>query len=239
MSWSPYAGPGMGGIFFGGSGQYVNGADGIWGVPSYGPTRKMDGRAGVFEGNVLVMGNLHVSGHKSFVIDHPVRPAEQLLTHACVESSELLTIYSGNAVMNTKGRASVRLPKWFEALNQDFRYQLTATGAAAPVFIEQEIQNCRFVIASGRPHMKVSWQITAVRHDAYAKIEPLEVETKKAKRERGFYVHPAAFKQQERKGLQWANHPEVMRQIAERRSEFAKGEHQNSRKGQAKKQRSS
>jgi hypothetical protein len=218
VSYSPAASPGMGGMFFGGYAQYLTGADGIWGVPGYGPTSKHDGRAGVFEGNVLVMGNLHVSGNKSFRIDHPVRPAEELLIHACVESSEMLTVYSGNIVLGRNGRGIVTLPEWFEALNTDFRYQLTPIGVAASLFIEQEIKDEKFVIAGGRPEMKVSWQITAVRHDRQAQAEPLEVEIKKQKHERGFYVHPEAFNEGFKKSLHWASYPEIMKQVAERRA---------------------
>ncbi|HEX4020565.1 MAG TPA: hypothetical protein VHX63_05435 [Acidobacteriaceae bacterium] len=215
-SWSAAAAPGMGGLFFGGDGQYMNGSDGIWGVPGYGPSRKQDGRAGVFEGDVLVMGKLHVSGHKSFRIDHPVRPAEELLIHACVESSELLTIYSGNTALDKNGRGVVTLPDWFEALNTDFRYQLTSIGAAAPLFIEQEIKDGKFVIAGGSQDLKVSWQITAIRHDHHAQAEPLEVEIKKQKHERGFYVHPEAFNEDFKKGLHWATYPAIMKDIADR-----------------------
>jgi len=41
--------------------------------------------------------------------------------------------------------------------------------------------------------MKVSWQVTAVRHDAYAKAHPLVVEVKKSDAERGHYLHPDAY----------------------------------------------
>ena len=216
-SYSYNASPGMGGMFFGGTSQYNVGYDGLWGIPGYGPTNKDDGRAGVFEGNVLITGSLHVSGHKSFRIDHPVRPAEEMLEHACVESSELLTIYSGNVVLGPNGQGTVHLPDWFESLNTDFRYQLTPVGVAAPVFISEEICQGRFSIGGGHPGMKVSWQITAVRHDPQAKLDPLQVEVRKEKKTQGFYVHPHAYGLDERKGLHWATHPAVMKRIAQHR----------------------
>jgi hypothetical protein len=41
-------------------------------------------------------------------------------------------LYDGVATLDGKGRAVVRLPNWFEALNAEFRYQLTAIGRPAP-----------------------------------------------------------------------------------------------------------
>ncbi len=75
-----------------------------------------------------------------------------------------MNIYTGNAILDNSGEAVVSLPKWFEALNADFRYQLTAIGAAAPnLHVAQEIANHQFSIGGGAPGMKVSWQVTGVR----------------------------------------------------------------------------
>ena len=41
-------------------------------------------------------------------------------------------IYDGVADLDAHGRAEVVLPDWFEALNENYRYQLTPIGAAAP-----------------------------------------------------------------------------------------------------------
>ena len=84
--------------------------------------------------------------------------------------------------LDRKGQAVVDLPEWFEALNGDFRYQLTTIGRPASVFIAQEIQNHQFKIAGGRAGMKVSWQVTGVRHDAWAQAHSLQVEEEKAQR---------------------------------------------------------
>ncbi|MBX3032029.1 MAG: hypothetical protein KF809_17935, partial [Chloroflexi bacterium] len=83
------------------------------------------------------LGVLHVAGHLSkssgsFLIDHPLDPANRYLAHSFVESPDMLNVYSGTVTLNGKGRATVRLPRYFEALNADHRYQLTAIGAAAP-----------------------------------------------------------------------------------------------------------
>lgn len=95
-------------------------------------TNCTNGLAGSFTGDVSVTGNLNVSGRKHFKIDHPLDPAKKYLYHASLESSEVLNFYSGNATLDANGETTVQLPNWFEALNRDFRYQLTAIGAAAP-----------------------------------------------------------------------------------------------------------
>jgi hypothetical protein len=43
----------------------------------------------------------------------------------------------------------------------------------------------------GKPGLKVSWQVTGVRQDAWAKAHPVAVEEKKP--ERGYYVHPELY----------------------------------------------
>jgi len=146
-----------------------------------------------FGGNLTLNGTLTAAA-KNFRIDHPLDPKNKYLSHTSVESSEMMNIYTGNAMLDYGGEAVVSLPKWFESLNADFRYQLTAIGAAAPnLHIAQEIANHQFSIAGGAPGMKVSWQVTGVRHDAYAKAHPLVVEVKKSEKERGHYLNPDAY----------------------------------------------
>jgi hypothetical protein len=146
-----------------------------------------------FAGDLTLNGTLTAAA-KNFKIDHPLDPTNKYLSHTSVESSEMMNIYTGNAILDNSGEALVSLPKWFEALNADFRYQLTAIGAAAPnLHVAQEIAHHQFIIAGGAPGMKVSWQVTGVRHDAYAKAHPLVVEVKKSDRERGHYLNPDAF----------------------------------------------
>src|SRR5581483_4488123 len=111
-----------------------------------------------------------------FQIDHPLDPANKYLTHACIESSERLNVYSGNVTTDGAGRANVLLPDWLEALNEDFRYQLTVIGQFAQAIVAQEIAHGQFAIQTDKPFVKVSWQVTGVRKDAYAKAHPLPVE---------------------------------------------------------------
>ena len=69
-------------------------------------------------------------------------------------------IYDGVAVLDADGEAVIQLPDWFQALNRDFRYQLTCIGGFAPVYISQEVSNNQFSIAGGKAGMRVSWQVT-------------------------------------------------------------------------------
>ena len=131
----------------------------------------------------------------SFKIDHPLDPENKTLSHSFVESLDMKNIYDGVVTLNRRGEASISLPNYFEALNRDFRYQLTCIGGFAPVFIAEEIKNNRFKIAGGKANMKVSWQITGIRHDAYANAHRIPVEEDKPATERGTYLHPDVFKQ--------------------------------------------
>lgn len=145
--------------------------------------------AGAFLGDVLVQGTLSTSG-KAFRIDHPLDPANRYLSHASVESPEQLTVYSGDLVTDHEGRGEVALPDYFEALNRDFRYQLTVVGNFAQAVIDREIQSNRFSVRTDKPGVKVCWQVTGTRDDAYARYRPLQVEEDKPEAERGRYLHP-------------------------------------------------
>ena len=169
--------------------------------------------AGFFSGNLSVAGTLLKSAG-SFKIDHPLDPANKYLLHSFVESPDMMNIYNGVVLLDANGEAWVDMPEWFEALNSDFRYQLTAIGAPAPgLYVAEEVSGNRFEIAGGKPGGKVSWQVTGIRQDAYAKQHRIPVEEEKPQSEKGFYVHPDLFGQPKEKSLPWAHHPEQMRQL--------------------------
>jgi hypothetical protein len=169
--------------------------------------------AGYFQGNVDVSGTLSKTAG-SFKIDHPLDPANKYLLHSFVESPDMKNVYDGVVLLDASGEAWIDLPEWFETLNSDFRYQLTAMGAPAPgLYIAEEISGNRFKIAGGKPGGKVSWQVTGIRQDAYAKAHRIQVEEEKPQTERGFYLHPELFGQPKEKGIEWAHHPELMRQL--------------------------
>lgn len=161
------------------------------------------GYAGYFYGNVFVKGTLSKAGG-SFKIDHPLDPANKYLSHSFVESPDMKNIYDGVVTLDSKGEAVVALPDWFEPLNQDFRYQLTAIGAPGPnLYIAKEIQGNSFSIAGGTAGMKISWQVTGIRQDAWANAHRIPVEEDKPATERGTYLHPAEQGQPESKGVDY------------------------------------
>jgi hypothetical protein len=164
-------------------------------------------------GNLTVTGTIF-AGVKDFRIDHPLVPSEKYLTHSSIESSEMLNLYTGNAVLGADGSAAVSLPDWFTALNDDFRYQLTPIGGFAQLYIAEEITGNQFRIAGGRAGMKVSWLVTGVRRDAYAKMHPLVVESDKQGEERGHYLHPDAFGQPLEMGITAVNRAKLHAQHA-------------------------
>ncbi len=151
-----------------------------------------NGLAGLFVGKVRVTGQLSKGGG-GFTIDHPKDPKNQYLSHSFVESPDMLNVYSGNATTDKNGTAQVRLPAYFEALNGDFRYQLTVIGDFAQAVVAKEIKGNAFTIRTDRGRVKVSWQVTGVRRDAWAQANRIVPEQKKPREERGKYLHPELF----------------------------------------------
>jgi hypothetical protein len=166
--------------------------------------------AAFFSGDITVTGAIS-AGTKDFKIDHPLDPANKYLYHASVESSEMVNIYSGNVTTDAQGDAQVHLPNWFEAVNTDFRYQLTVVGQFAQAIVSRRVSNGQFAIKTDKPNVDVSWQLTGVRQDAFAKAHPLIVEEAKNARERGFYLHPELYGAPEAKGIAWSHHPNTLR----------------------------
>lgn len=151
-----------------------------------------NGTAGFFSGNVTITGSLS-KGSGSFKIDHPLDPANKYLYHSFVESPDMMNVYTGTAKIGEDGTATVSLPSYFGALNIDFHYQLTCVGGYAQVYVAEEVKDNQFKIAGGKPGMKVSWQVTGTRNDAYAQYHRVPVETEKAPEDRGMYLAPEAF----------------------------------------------
>ena len=146
-------------------------------------------------------GDLGITGHfskgsGSFKIDHPLDPKNQYLYHSFVESPDMMNIYNGNVLLDENGSAMIEMPDWFEPLNRDFRYQLTPIGAAADLYISQEINQGAFSIAGGTKGLKVSWMVTGIRQDRFANANRLEVEVEKEAESKGTYLHPEVWEHQ-------------------------------------------
>ncbi|MBU6324345.1 MAG: hypothetical protein KJS92_02560 [Bacteroidetes bacterium] len=162
--------------------------------------------AGFFNGRTTVNGSMSVLGALSkssgtFKIDHPLDPENKYLYHSFVESPDMMNIYNGIAIADEHGEAVVLMPDWFEALNMEFRYQLTCIGGYAPVYVAEKIKDNRFKIAGATKGLEISWQVTGIRHDAYAEKNRIQVEVEKSETEKGTYLHPEVFGKPADKGI--------------------------------------
>jgi hypothetical protein len=154
-------------------------------------------------GQVVVSGDFTALGVKAFTMDHPLDPVNKTLMHAAIESNEVLNAYSGNVVTDASGKATVKLPDYFEAINKDFRYQLTVIGSFAQAIINKEVSNNQFEIATNQPNVKVSWEVKGVRNDAHMQKTPFVAEKMKPVAQRGKYLDPAAHNQTADKGVSY------------------------------------
>jgi hypothetical protein len=201
------SGVGVGGTSDTGTGVLASSKTGIALVASTG-----GGVCASFTGDVHILGSLQAA-LKPFRIDHPLDPANKYLLHASVESTERKNLYDGISELDENGTALIVLPDWFEALNEDFRYQLTPIGGPAPdLHVANEVANGQFRIAGGRPGMRICWQVTGVRRDALARYEPMQVEQEKPIQDRGYYQNPEAHGMTREMGI--ANLREAQRMSA-------------------------
>jgi hypothetical protein len=160
--------------------------------------------AGYFEGDVHVNGTLSKSAG-SFKIDHPLDPENMYLSHSFVESPDMMNVYNGNVLLDGRGEARVELPEYFEALNRNFRYQLTPIGGAAPnLHVAERISDGCFAIAGGEPGLEVSWQVTGIRRDRFAEEHPIIVEEAKRDVDRGKYLNPELYGRSASDGIHYA-----------------------------------
>jgi len=215
---------GIGGTFAGGN-NFENGFGGTGIYAQGGSGGSGNGDAGIFGGDILVTGNINnlsrdIASATGVRIDHPLDPANKYLTLSSVQSAEMLNVYSGNVTTDEFGVATVTLPDWFDAENADFRYQLTVIGGRfAQAIVSKEVANHQFSITTNATFVKVSWQVTAVRQDPYAKAHPLVVEEQKPALYRGFYRNPELYGQPEEKSVEWAGRPQMMKRMKEMRQQ--------------------
>jgi len=144
------------------------------------------------DGNAYFAGDVDCSNCGS-KLDDPLDPANKFLHHSVVESPEMMNVYNGNITTNGSGLATVVLPRYFEALNRDFRYQLTVIGKFAQAMVAQEISQNQFTIKTSEPNVKVSWQVTGIRHDPWANAHRIPDEMDKPANKRGYYLHPDLY----------------------------------------------
>jgi len=144
-------------------------------------------------GTTTFTGDVAITGMKQFVIDHPLDPDNQYLYHSVVEGPEQFNVYSGNVTTDSAGHAVVSLPRYFEAINRDLRYQLTVIVNFAQATVAAKVQNNQFTIRTDQPGVEVSWQVTGIRNDAHAKAHPFVAERPKKNEEIGTRFYPEDF----------------------------------------------
>jgi hypothetical protein len=102
----------------------------------------------------------------SFTIDHPLDPYNKILNHYFIEGPEMLNLYRGSVILDANGRAEVKLPEYFSALNRNPMVVVSGVGTS-DVYILEEVKGNRFVIG-GKPGTKVYWIVTGERNDVSA-----------------------------------------------------------------------
>jgi hypothetical protein len=206
---------GYAGVYGRGRNKSLGTTYGVWGTVStnagqtgYGVFGSASGAgtnyAGYFSGNIYATTGTF--GTKPFTIDHPLDPANKILRHSSIESPDMMNMYNGNIVTDANGDATVMLPDYFAALNKDFKYQLTVIGSFAQAIIAEEVANNQFKIKTDKPNVKVSWQVTGVRHDAVATKFPIIVEENKPSNLKGKYFEPTAYGVSETLGIAYDAH---------------------------------
>ena len=113
----------------------------------------------------------------------------------------MLDVYSGNVVTDGHGYALVHLPAYFEALNRDFRYQLTVIGSFARAVVWREVSANRFTIRTDGARVKVSWLVAGIRHDLWANANRTQVVVPKTGADLGHYLFPALYGQPDSAGI--------------------------------------
>ena len=187
-----HGGSGFGVLGFASNGAGVVGASGNIGVVGAAPPA---GLAGLFLGNLHVQGTLSkAAGRLSY--RPSARPGAQVpaaLVRGVAGHEERLRRRRHH---RPRGFATVRLPRYFQALNRSFRYQLTIVGRSfAQAIVWKEIAANRFTIRTNQPRVKVSWQVTGIRKDRYANAHRIQPETTKPASEQGTYLAPELYGQ--------------------------------------------
>ncbi len=180
---------------------FVMTSNGNVGIGTLDPTSRL-----TVAGNMNVTGSLAKAGG-SFLIDHPLDPENKYLYHSFVESPDMMNIYNGNVTTDGNGYATITMPDYFEALNRDFRYQLTVIDESddMDVFlwakVVREVKGNSFTLRSSRGNLKVSWQVTGIRQDAWANKNRIPNAVVKTAADKGKLLHPEAFGQPENMGI--------------------------------------
>jgi len=182
---------GIGGIFIGN----WNGV--------YGESTSGAGYGGYFYGDTYSTGDVG-GATKSFVIDNPANPDNEVLRHTCIESDEALVMYRGKVKLDASGKAIVDMPSYFTALTKETEatVQITCIGQPFGIGYEWNSGNASFIVY-GDANREISWMVMADRDDPYMQQNRKPVITQKNGGEKGYkagyYIHPELYGQSEEK----------------------------------------
>ena len=163
-----------------------------------------DNYAGYFDGALFAISASATV--KSFLIDHPLDPANKFLRHSSIESDQRMNIYRGEVTTDSSGLAVVTMPTWFEALNGKIQYQLTVVDESESsdfvlTKVAQRLRHGKFKIRTSAPNVTVNWMVSGERHDPTSQYMPLVVEEEKRGTSRGKYLVPEAYGKDESFGM--------------------------------------
>jgi hypothetical protein len=80
-------------------------------------------------------------------------------------------------------------------------------GQFAQAIVASKMTNGSFTIKTGKPGVEVSWQVTGIRQDAWAKAHRIQVEVDKASNDQGHYIHPELFGHEGEPSIAQLHHP--------------------------------
>lgn len=83
-------------------------------------------------------------------------------------------------------------------------------GKLAQAIVAEEVTDSRFSIRTDKPNIRVSWQVTGIRQDAWANARRAEAESEKPEGERGRYLTPTENDQPATTGIFYAEPAETI-----------------------------
>jgi hypothetical protein len=134
----------------------------------------------------------------------------------------MMNIYNGTVTTDANGEAEVTMPDWFRGAQTATSATNSPASAHSPGrWWPKRSAAITFKIKTSLPQVKISWQVTGIRQDAWAQQNRIPVEEVKPAKERGSYLHPTAFGQPEERSQEWVRHPEMMQRQKEVRAQAA------------------
>src|SRR6266853_507010 len=123
---------------------------------------------------------------KGFLINHPLETEKSYLQHATLEGPEAAVFYRGEAHLN-KGKATIRLPDYFEALVRKEGRTILVTpisedGEPVSLLAVSAIKKGAFTVISAdqkNASQRFYWEVKAVREDV-AELNPIVAKKTKA-----------------------------------------------------------